>query len=297
MSHQLKVILNPRGGGLNRQAKIDLIEKGLQGAGLSYELELTRYRRHALELAKEAALAHWPVVVAAGGDGTINEVVNGLMQAANQAPLPRLGIIPFGSANDLADILSLPRNITLACRRIAAGNTRLIDVCRVNDCYFVNNSAMGLESMVTLQQDQMRRLKGNLRYIVAALKSIIQASSWQVRLEWDHGIFEGPLTLVSVGNSRRTGGAFFMTPRAEPDDGLLDFIYAFQMSRWQMLKLLPQTFSGKHVHHPLVTYLQTTSLCLTVSPPTPIQADGEIIDQNATEIRYQIYHKKLPVIV
>lgn len=297
MSQQLMVILNPRGGGLNQQAKIDLIEKGLQSAGLSYELKLTRYRRHALELAKEAALAHWPVVVAAGGDGTINEVVNGLMQAASEASLPKLGIIPFGSANDLADILNLPRNITQACRRIAAGNTRLIDVCRVNDHYFVNNSAMGLESVVTLQQDQMRRLKGNLRYVVAALKTIARAGWWQVRLEWDHGIFEGPLTLVSVGNSRRTGGAFYMTPQAEPDDGLLDFVYALQMSRWQMLKLLPQTFSGKHVHHPLVTYLQTTSLCLTVSPPTPIQADGEIIDENATEIRYQIYRQKLPVII
>jgi diacylglycerol kinase (ATP) len=143
----------------------------------------------------------------------------------------------------------------------------------------------------------MRRLKGNLRYIAAALKSIINAKPWSMRLDWGSGIYEGPITLVSVGNSPRTGGSFYMTPRAVLDDGMLDFVYAWGMSRWQILWLLPQTFTGKHIHHPLTAYLRTKSLSITASPPTPIQADGEVIDKAAIEINYRIIPKKLRVIV
>jgi diacylglycerol kinase (ATP) len=291
---RVKIILNAQGGRLNSQAKLKLIEQGMAAAGLEYDLTETAYPNHGLELARQAAGEGWPVIVAAGGDGTVNEVVNGLMQGAGQSAL---GIIPFGSANDLADVLELPRDVTAACQRIAAKNIRLIDVGLVNDRYFVNNSAVGLEAMVAVTQDQMRYIRGMSRYVAAALKTILKAQSWSMRLEWDKGIFEGPVVLVSVGNSHRTGGAFYMTPQARLDDGLLDFIYALNMSRWQMLKLLPQTFSGKHVDHALIVYLQTKTLSITVTPVTPIQADGEIIDKTATHIHYQILPQKLQVII
>lgn len=294
MPDRVKIILNAQGGRLNSQAKLKLIEQGMAAAGLEYDLTETAYPNHGLELARQAAGEGWPVIVAAGGDGTVNEVVNGLMQGAGQSAL---GIIPFGSANDLADVLELPRDVTAACQRIAAKNIRLIDVGLVNDRYFVNNSAVGLEAMVAVTQDQMRYIRGMSRYVAAALKTILKAQSWSMRLEWDKGIFEGPVVLVSVGNSHRTGGAFYMTPQARLDDGLLDFIYALNMSRWQMLKLLPQTFSGKHVDHALIVYLQTKTLSITVTPVTPIQADGEIIDKTATHIHYQILPQKLQVII
>lgn len=151
--------------------------------------------------------------------------------------------------------------------------------------------------MVTIAHDQMRWIKGNLRYILAALKSIFSAKPWTMRLTWPNGIFEGPIALVSVGNNCRTGGEFYMTPNAKMDDGLIDFVYATGLSRWQMLSLLPKTFSGKHIDHPQVVYHQTTALKITVSPSTAIQTDGEIIEHNATEINYRIIPQKLRVIV
>ncbi len=297
MTAKVKVVLNSCGGRLNSQAKIALVEKAMQAAGLDYQLEPTDYPNHGLELARQAALDGWPVVVAAGGDGTINEVVNGLMQAAGDSEPATLGILPLGTGNDLADMLKLPGDIATACQRIAAGNTRPIDLGIVNGHYFANNSAVGLEPMVTVEHEKIRRLKGDIRYIVAALKAIANAKPWHMRLKWDNGAFEGPLMLVSVGNSPRTGGAFYMTPQAKMDDGLLDFVYAFGMSRWQLLRLLPKTLSGKHIHHPLVSYLKTTTLSITASPPTPVHADGEVIDQTATEIKYQIIPQKLRIIV
>ncbi len=297
MAGKVKVILNTYGGRLATKTKISRVEQGLQEAGVNYHLEPTNSSGHGIELARQASLEGWPVVVAAGGDGTINEVVNGLIQAAGEAEAGTLGIIPLGTANDLATDLEVPLDVKLACQRIAAGNTRLMDVGQVNDHYFANNSAVGLEPLVTLAHDRMRWLKGDIRYVLAAFKTIIKAKTWTMRLSWNNGRYEGPILLVSVGNGCRTGGSFFMTPYAVLDDGLIDFTYAVGMRRWQMLQLLPQTFSGKHVYHPLVVCRQTTALSITSSTPTPIQADGEIIERRATKIEYRIIPRRLRVIV
>ncbi len=203
----------------------------------------------------------------------------------------------MGTANDLADVLDLPRDVTAACQRIVAGNSRVIDVGTVNGQFFSNNSALGLEPVVTINHEQMRRVKGNLRYLLAALKSIIEAKPWQMHLVWDDGAYEGPVTLVSVGNSHRTGGLFYMTPHAVLDDGLLDIVYGEGLTRWQLFSLLPKTLTGDHIHHPMVRYVRSRSISITASPCTPIQADGEVIDRTATEINYSIIANKLRVIV
>ena len=118
-----------------------------------------------------------------------------------------------------------------------------------------------------------------------------------MRITWDNGEYDGPAVLASVGNSNRTGGLFYMTPRAVPDDGLLDFIYGMGMGRWQLLRLFPKTFAGDHIHHPLINYQRTTRLRVVTSPATPVQADGEVFDENATQLDYWIIPKKLRVIV
>ncbi|MCK4471391.1 MAG: diacylglycerol kinase family lipid kinase, partial [Anaerolineae bacterium] len=100
----------------------------------------------------------------------------------------------------------------------------------------------------------------------------------------------------SVGNTRRTGGAFWMTPRAEVDDGYLDFIFGEAMGRLTLLRLLPRTFDGSHVEHPRVQYARTTRLTIECDPPTPIQADGELVDLSATRIEYTILPHRLRVI-
>lgn len=296
MPTSVKVILSSYGGLLKSQSKVELVEQALQTVGLDYQLVVTEYSRHAEALAQQAALEGWSLVVAAGGDGTVNEVLNGLMQADPDKQRSTLGIIPLGTGNDVAHALALPNDVTEACRRLVEGRTRLIDLGLVNGRYFCNNSAVGLETIVTINQNEMRRL-GSVRYLLAAVKTILTAQSWSMRLVWDHGVFEGPVALVSVGNSTRTGGSFYMTPKACLDDGLLDFVYAFGMSRHQMLRLLPQTLSGKHINHPLVVYQRTKSLTITATPPTPIQTDGEVFERSAVEINYQILPDKLRVVV
>jgi len=293
----VKVILNLQGGRWTGQAKINFVEQALQAAKVDYHLEPTARPEEGLELARRAAQEGWPIVAAAGGDGTINQVLNGLLQAGEIAEPPLLGLIPVGTANDLADGLGLPRDLKAACQRLTAGQSRLIDLGQVNNRFFANNSAVGLEAVVTATHDQMRWFQGKNRYLLAALRVILSNQSWHMKITWDNGEYDGPAILVSVGNNSRTGGSFYMTPNALMDDGLIDFIYGASLNRLQLLRLLPKTFTGNHIHHPAITYLQTTALSIITYPPTPIQTDGEIIDTQATHIKYRVLPQKLRVIV
>jgi len=292
-----KIIVNPYAGRWKARAAIPEIERACQKIGLDYELAVTEGPNHGIELAREAARAGFSPIVSAGGDGSISEVVNGLMQAAGDGVTVPFGVIPLGSADDFADMLGLEKDAEMACRVILAGHTRAIDVGCVNGRFFDNNSAIGLEPMVSITQAAMKRVKGTPRYVLAALKTILSHRPWHVRLTWDGGEYDGPAALVSVGNNRRTGGAFWMTPRAEPDDGYLDFVFTGKLGRLKLLRLLPTTFDGSHVERPEVTYARTTRLTIECDPPTPIQADGELFDLSASHIEYSILPGRLPVIV
>ena len=292
-----KVIVNPYAGRWKAQAAIPGIERACGRIGLGYELVVTEGPNHGIELAREAALAGFSPIISAGGDGSISEVVNGLMQVTGEGLSVPFGVIPLGSADDFADMLGLEKEIEAACRVIQAGHTRVVDVGCVNGRFFDNNSAIGLEPMVTITQAAMKRVKGTPRYILAALKTILSHRPWHVRLVWDDGEYEGAAALVSVGNTRRTGGAFWMTPRAEPDDGYLDFVFTREVSRLKLMRLLPTTFDGSHVDRQEIGYARTSRLTVDCDPPTPIQADGELFDLSATHIEYTILPGGLRLIV
>ena len=292
-----KIIVNPYANRWNAKAAIPDIERACEKVGLPYELVVTEEPGRGIEMAREAVLAGFSPIVAAGGDGSINEVVNGLMLAAGSGIAGPLGIIPLGTADDFANMIGLRTGMDEACQDILAGKTRSIDVGCVNGRYFDNNSAVGLEPMVTVTERKMKRLQGVPRYLYAALKAVFNHEPWHMRIEWDDGEYEGPTALVSVGNTCRTGGMFYMTPRAEPDDGHLDFVFTGGLGKLRLLRLLPTTFNGSHVEHPEVTCLRTTHLTIECDPATPIQADGEVFETAATHIEYTILPGRLQVIV
>jgi len=293
-----KIIVNPYAGRWKARNAIPGIERACAQVGLDSDLVVTEGPNHAIELAQQAVRDGFSPIVVAGGDGSISDVVNGLMLARGdgEGACP-LGVVPLGSADDFADMLGLEKDLQAAVATIKAGETRDIDVGLVNGRYFDNNSAVGLEPMVSITQAAMKRIKGTPRYLLAALLTVLRHRPWRMKLTWDGGEYEGPMTLVSVGNTRRTGGAFFMTPEARPDDGYLDFIYGGGIGRARLLRLLPATFDGSHVEEPEIEYERTTSLTIECDPATPIQADGELFELAATHIEYSILPGVLPVIV
>ncbi len=288
------VILNPYANRWQARAQRPAIEAALTAAGLDFRLVETDGPRHATRLAEEATRAGNASIIAAGGDGLVSEVVNGILRAGSNGPL---GILPIGTGNDFAEMLGVPTDLAAAIRTIAAGKTRRVDLGLVNGHYFDNNSGIGLEPIVTLLNIRLTWLRGVVRYVVAAMLAILQRPTWHMRLEWEGGGYEGPITLVSVGNTRRTGGVFYMTPNALPDDGLFDIIYGPAMSRRRLFQLLPLAQKGTHIYEPEIHMHRTPLLRVTTRPSTPIQADGEIIAIDATTITYQIAPGALQVFV
>jgi YegS/Rv2252/BmrU family lipid kinase len=292
-----KIIVNPYAGRWKAKEQIPQVQSALKRHGIVYDLVITRYAGEGIEIAQEAAHTGFSPIVACGGDSTLSEVVNGLVAAAETQPTAPMGIIPLGTANDLAYALDIPGEIDQAVATIVRGDVRRIDAGRVNGRCFGNNSAVGLEPVISQENDRLVHVKGTARYLLATIICILRQPRWTMSLEWDDGQYQGPVLLVSVGNTRRTGGVFFMTPQAKFDDGLLDFVFAPTMSRLKTLRLLPMTFNGSHTERPEVTYTSTTRLRIRCQPKTPIQADGEVFESGTTEILYEIMPGKLSVIV
>lgn len=296
------VIYNPYSGRWSALKKRQEAEAALHNAGINYELKLTEAPGNAMDLAARAVHQGYSPIIAAGGDGTISEVVNGLAVAAGEklktGPIGPLGILPMGSANDMVDNLGLPKNLNAAAQVIASGNTTLIDLCKVNTRYFDNNSAIGLEPFITLIQQRIKRLRGTMRYLVATLMGVYANPRWNMRLEWEGGDYTGLITLVTVGNSPRTGGIFYVTPHANPCDGLLTFVYGYMPTRRETLQLLPRTMKpgpGNYVEHPSIHEINSPWLRIHSENPTPMHADGEIQSQGILDLHYCILPERLTV--
>lgn len=289
------VILNPYSNRWKAgKAKPDLIA-ALDRAGFAYELVESERVGHAAQLARQAVQEGYAPMIAAGGDGTIGEVLNGLYQANPDGVLGPLGIIPLGTANDLVNNLGLPGDLAGAVAAIQGGKTRRIDIGKVNDWVFHNNSAIGLEPVVSIYNVRLTWLRGVIRYLVAAVLAIMDKPTWQMTIRWDGGQYEGPVSLVSVGNCPVTGGMFRMAPDAIPTDGKLTFVRGFAPTRRKLFSLLPRAISGAFVHDPAVEQNHATEIEILCDPPTPLQSDGEVRADALTKIRYRVLPARLDI--
>jgi len=299
-----KLILNPYAHRWGAQERAPLLEAALAAADLTFDLVVTKSPGHGTQEAYTAGQEGYDAVIAGGGDGTISEIVNGLVAATSgDAPTLPLGILPVGTANDFSDMVKIPRDLAAAVDIIAAGHVRRIDAGQItagddagqDTHFFNNNSAVAMEPMVTLENIKMTRLSGEIRYMVALVRSLIKLKAWDMRITWDDGEYVGPTYLLSVCNGPRTGG-FYMAPTAVIDDGLFDFVLAPEVPKKMVLAILFRLLRSTHIDHPQVTYARTTHLSVESQPGTPIHADGEIISELATRIAYQVLPGKISLL-
>lgn len=291
-----KVILNPYANRWKAQAQVPAIAAAFSQAGIACDIAVTSRPRQATEEALKAVQEGYDVILPAGGDGTVNEVVNGLAQAAGEGPTRPLAVLPMGTGNDFSDMAGFPRDLAATVKLVAAGKTRQVDLGLVNGHYFDNNCAVAMEPMVTIENIKMTRLSGNIRYVVALGKALLNLKAWHMHIQWDDGGYEGPVYLLSVCNSQRTGGLFYMAPQASMTDGLFDFVLMPEVSKAEVLLILARLFAKTHIHHPKVTYHRTRRLAITSQPGTPIHADGEVLSESAETVTYQILPGKLTIL-
>ena len=296
-----RVILNPYSNRWRSQERWPEAEAALKAAGVAFELVVSQRKGHVVELAEQAAKEGCSPVIAAGGDGTISETVQGLVRAAksDQDPLGPFGILPLGSANDFVFNASMPDDLGAAAQVIAAGKTSSIDLGDLNGRCFVNNSAAGLEPYVTIKHERIQWIKGMGRYLVAAVWAIMDKPEWTGLVKWDDGEYSGPLTLVTIGNGRRTGG-FFMTPHADLTDGKLTLAYGYRGTRLGMFQALPRAFNedkGNYIEMEGMYELDTTKVSIHLDRPSPAHTDGELFPEFVQDFNYSIQPGRLQLLV
>lgn len=298
-----KVIINPYANRWRAQQQIEQIRATFNAAESDFELVLTTRAGEAAELAARAVTAGYSGVVAVGGDGTVSEIVNGLVSsgAAGQPTIP-LGIIPAGTGNDFSDMVGLPRDVDAAIAGIVSGNARQVDVGQVaidgaEGVFFDNNSALAMEAMVGLESQAVKRLHGTPRYLAALVTALRKLEAWPMQIEWEGGRFEGRSVLLSVCNGPRAGSTFMMAPDAQVDDGVFDVVLAPDFRMGKILRILPRLFNGSYLKkHPEVMSFRTPWLKIRCAGGTPIHADGEMLANSAETITYSILPGKLTLL-
>jgi len=290
------VILNPYSNRWKARERWPEAAAALTRAGVDFEMHATAGPGDGTRLAEEAARQGFSPIISAGGDGALGEALNGLYHVKPEGALGPVGLIPLGTANDLAHNIGLPLELEGAAQAIANGKTRRIDLGKANDWVFHNNSAVGLEPVVTQWNARMVKLKGVVRYLVAAVRAIMSGPRWTGKLSWDGGEYEGPISLVSVGNCPVTGGLFRMAPAADPQDGLLTFVFAYAPTRRKMFALLPRAINGSYVNDAAVHQHHTRQLTIELTSGTPLQIDGELRAKDLTRVEYQALPARLDIL-
>jgi diacylglycerol kinase (ATP) len=291
------IILNPTAGRGAAARVRGVVEREMARAGATFTIVETARRGHAAQLAQAAARDGWPAVVAVGGDGTVHEVVNGLMQAADGGVSVPLGVVGVGSGNDFALLAGVPKDAAAAVRRMTETEPRAVDVGRVGDRWFSNGVGIGLDARVAIEVDRRRRFRGMAMYL-HALAGVLRAfrpPHMTVELDGQR-VAEEPMTLVTIGNGGRHGGGFWICPDAKLDDGLLDVCTCDGLGTLGILGFLPRVMRGAHTGAACVHMHQATRVRVTSPDPLPVHADGEIIADDAREVMIEIHPGRLRVL-
>jgi len=255
LNGKIRVILNPVAGKGKAAQQYPKIERFLLKQERNFEILLTKKPGDALEMARDLPLEPDDITVAAGGDGTCNEVINGLLTRPAALP-PVFGILPVGRGNDFSSTPGIPRDVEQALRVIIAGNLRPLDAGFVkggffpDGRYFINGIGIGFDTKVGFEAAKMK-IKSGISYFLGALINLARFEpSPVIRIRYDENEMTLPATLVSVVNGRRMGGSFYMGPQALLDDGLLDLCCVrHQPGRLKLLKIFSLYTKGTQLGH------------------------------------------------
>lgn len=283
-------IVNPASGrgkglGVGRE-----LEERLQYLNLDYQVIYTKAPEHAIELA-QAASKTFECVVAVGGDGTLNEVVNGLGQSGCT-----LGLLPVGSGNDFARAVSLETKLDVALNKLLRGEIRSIDLGKVNNRYFHNGVGVGFDAHVVNTSLKVKRLRGNAIYLYSVLRTLLKYRPVPLAMHFNHKTHTSDYFMVTIGNGISLGGGFLLTPDAQIDDGLFDLCLIQNMPLLSILRNLIKVYSGKHKEDPRVEIVRTENLKIRSEKPFAVHVDGELLGMDLTALNVEIIPKALNII-
>ncbi len=267
----------------------------LRAEGCAFSFVNSDAPLHVVEVARAAAAQGAERVIVIGGDGTVNEAINGLLSSGVET-LPGVGIIPTGSSNDLAKSLGLPLELHQACRAVLNGRVRHIDAGQAGTHHFCSASCLGYFAEIAAESLEMKGLRGSPRYIVAALRVVRRMEAgWVMEVTADGRTFRGEYAVLLVGNAARFGG-LTMLPGAKPDDGMLDCMLIEMAGKLEALQLIGLVYRKAMERHPKATRFSARTLSVRLERPSRLCNDGEIIPESVETIEYTALPGRIPII-
>jgi YegS/Rv2252/BmrU family lipid kinase len=299
------VIINPWAGRGTAGRRRPELDAALRQAGAEYEMLATHARGGATELAWQAVERGFERIIGVGGDGTLNEIVNGVKGAeASLGRRARLGIIPLGTGSDFIKVLDgvEPNDIPGGVRRAVSDRFRPVDLGRAQvgedqPRYFINAIGMGLDAQVAAESLKLTKLKGFAVYLVAILRALANYKAHPMTVEYDGNRVHRRLLFASIANGRCQGGGFWLTPDALIDDGLLDICMVDRMRLDQIIRHIPKVMEGSHGRLRQVRMSRARTITISCGAPLPVATDGEVISTDAHSVTIQIVPSAIEILV
>jgi YegS/Rv2252/BmrU family lipid kinase len=278
-----ELIINLTAGGGKPRPYLKTIFKYLKENGFNFKVSYTSHHGDAIELAQKAADKGMDLIVSIGGDGTVNEIVNGIMKSKND---PSLGIIPLGWANDFIKSTDIPSDIIKACKILVRGKIKKIDIGVINNqIYFANICGVGFDAEVAHLANQLKNRHPNWNslnafvYVFATIKKLLSPFSCRnVKIKFDGQEIHSKILFIAVSNGKIYGGRFKITPEAILDDGLLEICLVEEMGRFKYLSIIPKVFKGTHASIKGINFYRAKEVVIQFSEPVLAQTSGEVIE-------------------
>jgi len=268
-----RLIYNPTSGRELIKRQLPEILQKLETAGYEASCHATTGAGDATKAARIAVERQYDVVIAAGGDGTINEVVNGL---AEQEYRPKLGIIPAGTTNDFARALQIPRDVGTAVDIITKGDVIPVDIGRINDKYFINIGGGGRITELTYEvPSRLKTMLGQLAYYLKGIEMLPSIRASELQIEYDGKLFDGEAMLFLVGLTNSIGGFERLAPDASINDGLFSLLILKKVNLAEFIRVATLAIRGEHVNDPNVIYTKANRIKVHSPEKVQLNLDGE----------------------
>lgn len=268
-----RIIYNPTSGREVFKKNIAEVLIRLEKAGYEASCHATTCEGDATEAAKIAVERRYDLVIAAGGDGTINEVVNGI---AEQEYRPMVGIIPVGTTNDFARALHIPRDIEAAVEIIVKGETIPVDVGRIDEKYFINIAGGGRLTELTYEvPSKLKTMIGQLAYYLKGVEMLPSLRASRVSIEYDGKLFEGEVMMFLIGLTNSVGGFEKLAPNSSINDGMFSLLILKKSNLADFIRIATLAVRGEHIHDPSVIYTQANRIKVYSDETVQLNLDGE----------------------
>jgi YegS/Rv2252/BmrU family lipid kinase len=310
------VIYNPVAGSGRTHKYWPDIQNSLREANINFDAVATREPLDAITLAQQAQ-KKYSTVIGIGGDGTIHEIVNGLMRASGEGETIPLGVIPLGNGDDFSKMIppetpigGRPFDWQTAVNKIEKGQTHLFDVGQIigdqphpelgpGPHYFANSldvgfGAQGAQNMLIIP----KFFKGLAAYLAAIVVTLFNYPTLNLRIRLDdQEPFTQSSTMTAVMNGRCFGNGFWICPDARIDDGLFDLLISQEVGRLKIIRLVPKFMRGTHVDDPVLSMYRSKRVVIDTQVPIVVETDGEVLYPSINHLEIEILHKRLRVIV